>query len=831
MAAKDCIDAMIEAAPHLTREEATAIDDAIAAYRRRRQVAGATDIDADTINFARQMGRDAEAAAMIEKRNRALNILADERRKAFYDQGGLASNRVTAILVGDQRGYFGAADSVDAQANAIEGAWMGGLWHDLREGGLVQALRRRTAAMDRDIANELARITDPAFGRDTGNVDARRAAGIIHRYQEEARQKLNEAGAWIGQLPGWIVRQSHDAHRIMKAGREGWKDFVRPLLDDARLAEIGDVEGYLDALYSNLATGNHLRADQIGSATDPAFKGPGNLGKRLSQERTIIFRDADAWFSYNDRFGNGSILEAAAHGLTKAARSLALLRRFGTNPESAFNRDIERLTIAAKESGNLSEVGRLNDRAIRNRFDYLTGKNSIPGNPDLARWGAIGRALVNMTSLGGVVLSAITDVPLRAAVLRHNGIGLLESWGKAFEGFVNSPQKREIAELIGIGLDGVRGSVLSRYGATDNLPGMVAKTQDKFFRLGLITQWTDSMKEGVGFMLSRNLANNLATPFDALHPSLRLSLERYGIDASRWAALGQAQIRTVEGGNFLTPDAVRGLNLPADEKDALETALRTYFVDQVNEALTVPGARERAILLQGTAPGTPIGEAVRFITQFKSFPTAFVTKHLGRELLRGQGADARILSLGSLAKADGFGIAQLIVGTTIMGYLAMSAKDVAKGQVPRDPTDLATWTAAFTQGGGLGIYGDFLFGDYNRFGKGAFETLAGPGVGKAADLIRILSGLKEAAFSSEKEVTDMGPQAWRAFKGYIPNLFYTKLALDYLILNQVQEWVSPGSLARVEKRMEEDGRGAYIFRRPSQTVPRGGGGRIFEGVR
>jgi hypothetical protein len=66
------------------------------------------------------------------------------------------------------------------------------------------------------------------------------------------------------------------------------------------------------------------------------------------------------------------------------------------------------------------------------------------------------------------------------------------------------------------------------------------------------------------------------------------------------------------------------------------------------------------------------------------------------------------------------------VTSTVLGYAAMTAKDMLKGKTPRDPKDPNTIIKAFTQGGGAGIYGDFLFGEYNRFGQSPLETAAGP---------------------------------------------------------------------------------------------------------
>ena len=62
----------------------------------------------------------------------------------------------------------------------------------------------------------------------------------------------------------------------------------------------------------------------------------------------------------------------------------------------------------------------------------------------------------------------------------------------------------------------------------------------------------------------------------------------------------------------------------------------------------------------------------------------------------------------------------------------MALKDIAACRDPRRWTDEETyldpnvWGAALLQAGGLGIYGDFLLANTNRFGGGLASTVAGP---------------------------------------------------------------------------------------------------------
>src|SRR3546814_2942035 len=102
----------------------------------------------------------------------------------------------------------------------------------------------------------------------------------------------------------------------------------------------------------------------------------------------------------------------------------------------------------------------------------------------------------------------------------------------------------------------------------------------------------------------------------------------------------------------------------------------------------------------------------------------------------------------------------------------------------RSPTDPATWAAAFVQGGGAGIYGDFLLGESNRFGGGLLQTLAGPTLGAVDDLHDLYSRVKagdDSAAAGLRFVISNTPFA---------NLFYTRQALDYLILWRSEEHTS-----------------------------------------
>jgi hypothetical protein len=238
-----------------------------------------------------------------------------------------------------------------------------------------------------------------------------------------------------------------------------------------------------------------------------------------------------------------------------------------------------------------------------------------------------------------------------------------------------------------------------------------------------------------------------------------------------------------------------------DTREDVAVKLQTLLTDRMHYAVISPDARTRAVINWGQQRGTAAGEIARAVMQFKSFGIALAQRSLGREIY---GYGARRLR--DMRSQELIGMAQLIATTTAFGYLAMAAKDLVKGRKARSPDDWKTWVAAMQQGGGFGIYGDFLFGEASRFGQGPIATLAGPTVGKTEDFIRLLQAAKSG--------NDPSAKAFRFVVNNTPfvNLFYTRLALDYAVLWQLQELMNPGYLRRMERWAKKENDQEYWLR-------------------
>jgi hypothetical protein len=258
------------------------------------------------------------------------------------------------------------------------------------------------------------------------------------------------------------------------------------------------------------------------------------------------------------------------------------------------------------------------------------------------------------------------------------------------------------------------------------------------------------------------------------------------------------------------------------KREQLEASYRQYISEAVDDGVLTPGVRTESTLRFGQRPGSMLGIVISFMTQFKAFPVGMYQRVVKRELFGKGGAE----SLKELRPSDFMGLTQLMAGSALFGYTALALKDLARGRSLRKPeTPEEMWKltrASLLQGGGLGIYGDFLFGEMrSRFGQTPLSTFLGPTAGVIEDVMEMYGKTMEGDFE--------GSDAFNTLINNTPaiNLFYTRMVTDYLILHNLREMANPGYLRRLEKRIEKDQAQSYIIS-PSKVIPKGGSLNPFE---
>ncbi len=775
------------------------------AQRRQRALEASGQLDRLDDRLREAVAADAEALrvqAALARKHAALSIIAKDRAvnhvTGLVGAGLSYRNGVMALFEGTTRGVANARKSIAATKLAYEARFVGGMMGRIaREVPHAEGMLRDREFLD-DVVREMMEAREGGTPGSTGNADARTVARIFAESAETSRTDLNRLGANIGKLDGWAGAQIHDADRIGAVSKAEWVGSILPRLDLARSFDGLDEAGAAKALgnvWENIVFGR-----ERGDAPDPAgtgFTGPLNVARALERHRVLHFKTADDWLAYSQAFGQGHIFDGMIAHQSRAALNAAQMQMLGPNPGAVLASVLDTLRRrvdvddAIAPADKMAVKAKLTDQdgaAVGIAFRIASGAAMIPVSRTMADIGGGIRAWQALSKLGGAVISSITDLPTAIVNLRFNGMTFGEAAGghlREFLGGRGRGEQRELAFLLGEGFDGIIGHLTSPYVAADTAPGAMQSVLSSFFRWTGLSLWTDANRAATARVLSAHLGRQAGMEFAQLPARMQNVFNQHGITPAAWDAIRTGGLREIEGRPYLTPEGIA-------DADA-ELALRRYFADEAASAVLEADAATQRWTTGGLARGTAAGEAVRFIMQFKAFPIAFTQRVIGRAYQGGaEGSSAGAAHIGTL-----------VAGLTVMGYAAMTAKDAIRGYEPREVVDedgnprVATILAALVQGGGAGIYGDFLFGQVSRSGNSALENLAGPAASDAARWVNLLSRARDGDAKAADALT--------AAIGSTPfaNVFYARPALDYLFLNALRDTLSPGYLQRQDQRRRE----------------------------
>jgi hypothetical protein len=224
---------------------------------------------------------------------------------------------------------------------------------------------------------------------------------------------------------------------------------------------------------------------------------------------------------------------------------------------------------------------------------------------------------------------------------------------------------------------------------------------------------------------------------------------------------------------------------PDEYRSYIGKSAGVLYDEFANFAAPQPGLREKAFLMGKTQKGTYGGEAVRALAMLKSFTVK----------------QASIMQKVYLANPTAGGKAKLlsaqVASLMTMGYVALSLRSIAKNETPPDPTSPETIKKAFLMSGAAGLVGDMLLNEAGQGGGILQGFVGGPIVSKVDDLAEF--GKKLA--SGESTLKDFGELG-----SMVPgnNLWYLKAGLNYTILDDWRDIVSPKHKERMQERREEN---------------------------
>lgn len=736
-------------------------------------------------------------------------------------------------LVENRPGLGGAPGaSIEGRYRALRGSF------DASMADLIETFETRTG-LDRPGASGAKRATmdnivREAFGEDSGDAAAKALAQAWGETAERARHMFNAAGGSIGKMEGWGLPQAHDGARVREAGREAWVQSILPRLDRAKM--IDNVTGQpftdkrltavLGEVWATIGTGGANKR-QPGAGL-----GHGALAKQRSEARFLAFKSADDWRAYQAEWGEGDAFQTMMGHLDDMARDIAQMQILGPNPAHQF----EWLKAFAQREAEMEELAGVKGAADRAKghidladrmMGHFNGDLNSPVNTGLS-------------TAGGTVRGVLTGTMLGSAVLGEVGSGFI--LGRMARQFSGLSRNGDMGELVRLLADPAERAMARRTGfiieqATD---GFVRATHDNLrlmtvgakaeggmnafarrlpaavIRMQGLTGVVAARKRALRFELmgalhdvrDRTLADLKGG--DARDQALGRWLDARGFGEKEWAIIRAAPAYEPRpGAAFLLPRDVAQPELALRLSEAIE--METRFASPETTL-------ESRAWWTTARPGSFWGELQRSTGMFKGFSATLWSLYSHEIALQARASG------GNAWAAGGAMAAQAIIFLTIGGAVNIQLREMAKGNDPRPMDDGKFWGAALAQGGGLGIFGDFLYAAEARNGKSAPVAAFGP-VGQLAsdawgltggNMLEVAGGLADGEGLDEAvEGARVGRDLASVARNYNPlaSLWWSRAAYSRLVADNLQRALDPEAeeaFERRRRRMErETGQGQF----------------------
>ncbi len=721
--------------------------------------------------------------------------------------GGLLDPRsLTALAAWDDRARF---MDLEGQREALRATYLSTLDGLLKETRATVLGKVRAPALEED-------ILAAAYGEVVDDVNAHEMAMASQKVAELARQQFNEAGGHIAKREDWHWVQDHSGDKFRAAGFDAWKAFV--LGTDERGVPILK----LDAMLDN-ETGLPLEGDRLDKILGKMYDdvvtdgrasmeigGMGNgkaLYNRHAEERFFVFSDSKAHLAYASAFGKTGVAEGMLRHLDRMARDVAAMQRFGANPDATIRHVGDTLVQQAA-----AKVGRepqpraklLKDpvAAIRQRlapdpldralaaaselqamYDVFMGRHEqmVPRSRRIAAGFDAFRAFETSAKLGSAVLSAAPGDNATASVVRaFNG---LDPW-RSVADYVRlmAPTEGSLTERQMLGRHGAILSDWAHSGAEahrmmqDQYSGELAKRlAETTIRASGLSRHTSVMQALFVKSFNAGVADFAHLPFVQLPEKFAAAIDRYGIGPAEWETIRLTPMEDAHGTVWFNPMAIR------------DDALRNSYLRMVHteKRLAVPETdlRTQAMLAENFKRGSWWGETMKSLFLFKGFGLILLNTHGRRAMGQGGYAGARFMAAYAI---------RLGILTTLAGAAAIQLKHLLRGEDPEPMNDASFVGRSAAQGGGFGIFGDFLKASENRFGGGIGETIGGPGASTLGNVIDMTYGNISAAARGDD--THVGKDIVKIMRQEVPvasSLWYLRPAYDRLLVHEIDTMINP----------------------------------------
>lgn len=670
-------------------------------------------------------------------------------------------------------------------------------------------------AQSRDLVKEI-------FGENSNNASAREMAMAWREVAEMLRLRFNNAGGSIPKRIDWGATQAHDPTLIRNQGGfdvwkkdiEGWLDWEKMVSNlTNKVIPESERKDFLKEIFDTIMTQGMNKVDP----SSVAGKGR-SLARRRADHRFLAFKKPEQWLAYQEKYGGGDIFQIMMNHVETMSRDIAMMEIMGPNPNSTAQFLKTQLKSMAKEADKnapkAKNISALNKQI--NTFDEIMGEMSgsslVPVSETQSRaWASLGEML-SAAQLGSTpILALLGDTGTARMTARIGGLPHAKILPQAVKTLMASNLTK--SELIRAGMIAENWSSVA-YGQARYIGDLIGsqvtqRISNAAMNLSLLSPITQAERWSFQQSMIGHFSEMSSKRFSELTGKNRDLLKKYAIDEADWEKL-----RKVKQYQFKPKWSNRSVGwLRPTDVFEVDDALAFKYLDMIQSetdlAIPVSNPRARAAV-RIAKPGTFRGDLGRSIAQYKTFPIVLYQNNMKQIAHLNKGAATRIGYAG-----------EFLVTSTLLAAMAVQIREIVKGRDPLTMFDeegdpnLKFWGQAVLAGGGLGLFGDFLFSDVNRFGSSLGESIAGPRVGFLDDIRKLTVGnAAEALKGKEKSVA---AEAVEFMARYTPGVstFYTRLVIERMILDRLRLWADPKAeerFRRMERNRQRDWDQEYWWR-------------------
>lgn len=655
----------------------------------------------------------------------------------------------------------------------------------------------------------------------TKNSDAAEAATSYLHLSRVMVDDRNRVGGTLNFLDKYLPQQQNVA-KVMNTPFAKWRDEMNGWLDWDRMTwpdggpiAPKDRDMVLKDVYDT------FRTDSASKVEPGSFNGRGSaVGSQLEDHRFLHYKDADAWIAMHEAYGDGNVFDVISKNVEQMAHKTALVQQFGRNPAMWLENTKAEIrsqasVIARTGTGKYDKVAvQQADQVIKNKlepmFEAYTHANPVNPDSPLSSTAIATSNMLTAAKLGSVPLLAVAGdfhQTIATRFLNTGFSGLLDGMGHYFKGITTGFKDAEaFAARSGFIFDNTVGATYTteRFSpVATHGPQLSRRISDTMIRASGLSRHTDIARSTVQHELMGLLHDSIGKSWDDL--SFTSMMERYGIGQDEWDTARKAI--TPWNPDPSNPHALffRPLDL-LDTKLSNKEDLYQRFFSMVNQEskYAVPGSTlEAQVALKGTLrPDTLPGLIMHSFAMYKNFPITYVQMY-GRMLLSEERTSKRI----GFAAAMG-------VGGALVGAMGQQLREISKGREPMPMDRWQFWGKAMLSGGGMGIWGDFLFTGVNEFGQTPANVIGGPFAGLLKDMSDLAFGDPFKWVQAHDRDTEFeskfASRAVNFMKANTPgtSLWWARLALEREIWDALDELADP-HMYRKNKAKERKQEKAY----------------------